>query len=76
MLAPPVIVIHGTELVAVHAQRPPVVTATLPLWPVDCAETLVGATLYEHCASTDLTSRTKSNAISTAARRSITPPPI
>ncbi len=46
MLAPPVIVIHGTELVAVHAQRPPVVTATLPPCPVESAEMLVGATLY------------------------------
>jgi hypothetical protein len=46
MLAPPVIVIHGTELVAVQAQRPPVVTATLPFMPVETAEMLVGATLY------------------------------
>ena len=46
MLAPPVIVIHGTELVAVHAHDPPVVTATLPFMPVETTETLVGATLY------------------------------
>jgi hypothetical protein len=45
MLAPPVIVIHGTELVAVHAHDPPVVTATLPFMPVEIAEMLVGAAL-------------------------------
>ena len=46
MLAPPVIVIHGTKLVAVHAHKPPVVTATLPFMPVETTEMLVGATLY------------------------------
>ena len=48
MLAPPVIVIQGTALVAVHAQRPPVITEMLPLWPVESADMLVGDTLYVH----------------------------
>jgi hypothetical protein len=42
---PPVMVIQLTALVAVHAQPEPVVTATLPLLPVDGTETLVGDTL-------------------------------
>jgi hypothetical protein len=45
MLAPPVIVIQGTELEAVHAQRLPVNTETLLLSPVCGADTLVGDTL-------------------------------
>ena len=45
MLAPPVIVIQGTALVAVHAQRPPVITEMLALWPVESADALVGDTL-------------------------------
>ena len=45
MLAPPVIVIQGTALVAVQAQSPPVVTEILLLWPVESADTLVGDTL-------------------------------
>jgi hypothetical protein len=39
-------VIQLTALVAVHAQLEPVVTATLPLLPVDGTDTLVGDTLY------------------------------
>ena len=46
MLAPPVMTIHGTELVAVHAHNPPVITATLPFMPVETTEMLVGDTLY------------------------------
>ena len=45
MLAPLVTVIHATELVAVHAQELPVITETLPLNPVDRADTLSGETL-------------------------------
>ena len=43
--APLVMVIQAALLVAVHAQRDPVVTATLPPVPVDGAETLVGEML-------------------------------
>jgi hypothetical protein len=45
MLEPAVMVIQLTELVAVHAQLDPVVTAMLPLLPVEGTETLVGETL-------------------------------
>ena len=45
MDAPLVIVIQLTALLAVHAQLEPVVTATLPVLPVDGAETVVGDTL-------------------------------
>ena len=45
MDAPLVIVIQLTALVAVHAQLEPVVTATLPLVPVDGALTAVGDTV-------------------------------
>ena len=45
MLAPAVMVIQLTELVAVHAQLDPVVTATLWLEPVEGTDTLVGETL-------------------------------
>ena len=44
-IPPLVTVIHATELVAVHAQELPVVTAILLLRPVDGAETVVGDTL-------------------------------
>ena len=75
MLAPPVIVIQGTALVAVHAQRPPVITEMLPLWPVESADVLVGDTLYVHCASAARTSsphhEAKSSANVTPARRSV-----
>ena len=75
MLAPPVIVIQGTALVAVHAQNPPVITEMLPLWPVDSADLLVGDTLYVHCASAARTSsphhEAKSSANVTPARRSV-----
>jgi hypothetical protein len=40
-----VIVIQLTALVAVHGQLEPVVTATLPLVPVDGAEMVVGDAL-------------------------------
>ena len=53
MLAPPVIVIQGTALVAVHAQRPPVMTEMLALWPVDSADTLVGDTCSCSCRWTE-----------------------
>ena len=43
--APLVIVIQLTELVDVHGQLDPVVTATLEFKPVEPAETVVGATL-------------------------------
>ena len=45
MLAPAVMVIQLTALVAVQAQLDPVVTATLPLLPVDGTDTVVGDTL-------------------------------
>jgi hypothetical protein len=45
MLAPAVTVIHAALLVDVHAQLDPVVTAMLPLLPVEGTETAVGATL-------------------------------
>jgi hypothetical protein len=45
MLAPPVIVTQLTLLVDVQAQPDPVVTAMLPLLPVDGTDTLVGDTL-------------------------------
>ena len=45
MLPPLVIVIQASELVAVHAQELPVITETLPLNPVDGADTLGGDTL-------------------------------
>jgi hypothetical protein len=44
-MPPLVTVIQPTELVAVHAQELPVVTAILLLRPVDGAETLVGDAL-------------------------------
>jgi hypothetical protein len=40
-----VTVIHATLLADVHAQLEPVVTATLPLLPVDGTDTVVGETL-------------------------------
>ena len=43
--APLVTVIHDTEEVDVHAQLDPVVTAMLPLLPVEGTDTLVGDTL-------------------------------
>ncbi len=45
MDAPLVIVIQLTALVAVQAHADPVVTETLPLVPVEGAETVVGDTL-------------------------------
>jgi hypothetical protein len=45
-----VIVIQLTELTAVHAQLDPVMIEMLPRLPVDAADTLVGDTLYVHCA--------------------------
>jgi hypothetical protein len=45
MLAPLVMVIQLTELVAVQAQLEPVVTAMLALVPVEGADALVGDTL-------------------------------
>ena len=45
MLAPPVMTIHGTLLIAVHAHEPPVITAMLPFMPVDTIDTFVGDTL-------------------------------
>lgn len=45
MLAPLVIVIHGVDVVAVHAQLDPVTTEMLALVPVDGAETIVGDTV-------------------------------
>jgi hypothetical protein len=45
MLPPLVMVIQLTLLADVHAQLDPVVTAMLPLLPVDGADTLVGETL-------------------------------
>jgi hypothetical protein len=46
MLAPLVMVIQLTELVAVQAQLEPVVTAMLALVPVEGTDTFVGDTLY------------------------------
>jgi hypothetical protein len=45
MLPPLVMVIQLTALVDVHGQLDPVVTATLPLLPVEGTETVVGDTL-------------------------------
>jgi hypothetical protein len=45
MLEPAVMVIHAALLVDVHAQLDPVVTAMLPLLPVEGTETVVGDTL-------------------------------
>jgi hypothetical protein len=45
MLAPAVMVIQDTLLVAVHAQKVPVITLMLPLCPVEAAATVVGPTL-------------------------------
>jgi hypothetical protein len=50
-MPPLVIVIQGTELTGVQAQALPVITEILLLSPVDGAATLVGDTLYVHCAS-------------------------
>ena len=47
MLAPLVIVIQLTELVAVQAQLDPVVTEMLWLVPVEGTDTAVGVTMYE-----------------------------
>jgi hypothetical protein len=53
--APLVIVIQAALLVAVHAQLDPVVTATLPLVPVDGAFTVVGDTVNEQLSAAWLT---------------------
>ena len=45
MLDPAVIVIQLTELTDVHGQLDPVVTAILPLLPVDGTDTVVGDAL-------------------------------
>ena len=45
MLDPAVIVIQLTALVDVHGQLDPVVTAILPLLPVDGTDTVVGDAL-------------------------------
>jgi hypothetical protein len=45
MLDPAVTVIQLTELTDVQGQPDPVVTATLPLLPVEGAVTLIGDTL-------------------------------
>jgi hypothetical protein len=44
-MPPLVIVIHGTELVAVQAQLEVVLTAMLLLRPVEGADTVVGDTM-------------------------------
>jgi hypothetical protein len=51
MLEPAVMVIHAALLVDVHAQLDPVVTAMLPLLPVDGTETVVGDTLNVQLAA-------------------------
>jgi hypothetical protein len=74
-MPPLVIVIHATVLVGVHAQLEPVVTPILLLRPVDAADTVVGDTLYMHCASASRTSsphhEAQSSANVTPARRSV-----
>lgn len=74
-MPPLVIVIQGTVLVGVHAQELPVVTEMLLLRPVDEADTVVGVTLYVHCASAARTSsphhEARSSANVTPARRSV-----
>jgi len=66
-----VIVIQATVLTGVHAQLEPVVTPMLLLSPADDAETVVGDTLYVHCASAARTSSPHHEATSSA---SVTPP--
>ena len=66
-----VMVIHATALVAVHAQLEPVMTETVPLKPVEGADTLAGDTEYVHCASALRASRTRASAMSGQQRRSV-----
>jgi hypothetical protein len=74
-MPPLVIVIQGTELTGVHAQLDPVTTEMLLLSPADDVDTVVGDTLYVHCASAARTSsphhEAKSSASVTPARRSV-----
>jgi hypothetical protein len=74
-MPPLVIVIQATVLVGVHAQLEPVTTEMLLLSPADDAETVVGDTLYVHCASAERTSsphhEAKSSANVTPTRRSV-----
>jgi hypothetical protein len=55
-MPPLVIVIQATVLAGVHAQLEPVTTEILLLSPADVADTVVGDTLYVHCASAARTS--------------------
>jgi hypothetical protein len=77
-MPPLVIVIQATVLAGVHAQLDPVTTEMLLLSPADDADTVVGDTLYVHCASAARTSsphhEAKSSATVTPARRSVIPP--
>jgi hypothetical protein len=70
-IPPLVIVIQGTVLTGVHAQLEPVTTEILLLSPADDADTVVGDTLYVHCASAARTSSPHHEAKSSA---SVTPP--
>jgi hypothetical protein len=77
-MPPLVIVIQGTVLTGVHAQELPVITEMLLLSPADDVDTVVGDTLYVHCASAARTSsphhEAKSSANVTPARRSVITP--
>jgi hypothetical protein len=77
-MPPLVIVIQATVLAGVHAQLDPVTTEMLLLSPADDADTVVGDTLYVHCASAARTSsphhEAKSSANVTPARRSVITP--
>jgi hypothetical protein len=65
-----------TELTAVHEQLEPVVIEMLPKLPVDGAVTLVGDTLYEHCANAGRASRRQNSAKMTPQVRTIIGSPL
>ena len=60
-----------TALVAVHEQPDPVMIEMLPKLPVDGALTVVGDTLYEHCAYAGRASRRQNSASMTPQHRTI-----
>lgn len=65
------IVIQLTLLTAVQAQLDPVTIETLPNSPVEGAVTVVGETLYVHCADAGRAPSTKNNASMTPQHRAI-----
>lgn len=82
-VAPPVIVIQASVvvadhelLVAVQTQLTPLITDTALVLPIDDTDTAFGVTVAVHCASTVRTPATKISPTSTQKRRSVIAGPL